>query len=189
MKRTKTTKFQYNLYKQSFDTLYPSLCVFANKYVDDIEIAKDLVQEVFIKIWNKNLYFENEFYIKSYLYTAVKNKSLDLLKSSEYKKKTKIDVETLKLISSTSYFEKQIFIEETSRLVNEAINTLPYKCKHIIKLSLKGLENKQISEELSVSLNTVKTQKRIAYQKLRPLLKGVYKMLFSLSLIALFILP
>lgn len=172
------TEFQYDLYKRSFDILYPSLCVFANKYVDNLETAKDLVQEVFIKIWKNHLNFENDKSIKSYLYIAVKNKSLDFLKSKEYKRNSKLNIETLKLISSNTYFEKQVLIEETSRIVSAAINTLPHKCKKIINLSLKGLENKQISEELAVSLNTVKTQKRIAYQKLRPLLKGVYNMLF-----------
>ncbi|MGC6431253.1 MAG: RNA polymerase sigma-70 factor [Jejuia sp.] len=178
MKSTNATKLSYDLYKKTFNSLYPSLCLFATKYIDSLELAKDLVQDVFIKIWDKDMSFDNEEFLKSYLYTAVKNKALDTLKSKEYKKKAVFDIEALKLISTNSYFEKQVLIEETSRLVHEAVNTLPYKCKRIISLSLKGLENKQISEELAISLNTVKTQKRIAYQKLRPLLKGVYKMLF-----------
>ena len=178
MKPTIKTKFQFDLYKKSFDVLYTSLCIFSTKYINDIDLAKDIVQDVFIKIWNKDLDFKNEEHIKSYLYRAVKNKSLDILKSKEYRSNSNLDIETLKLISSPTYFEKQILIEETHRIVDEAINTLPYKCKNIIKLSLEGLKNKQISEELAISLNTVKTQKRIAYQKLRPLLEGVYKMFF-----------
>jgi len=166
-------------YKKLFDTFYASLCLFANKYTGDIELSKDVVQEVFIKIWKDQIALGSKDNIKSFLYTAVKNKSLDYLKRKEYKSKTKLDLDSESILSSQTYFEKQVLIEETSRLVNEAINTLPYKCKRIIRLSLKGLGNKQISEELSISLNTVKAQKRIAYQKLRPLLKSAYLVIIS----------
>ncbi len=159
-------------YKKLFNTFYSSLCIFSSKFTNNLEVSKDIVQEVFITIWNKQIQLNSSNTSKNFLYTAVRNKSLDYLKSKEYQSKIRLETETLKTMASQSYFEKQVLIEETSRLVDQAINTLPYKCKRIIHLSLKGLENKQISEELSISLNTVKTQKRIAYQKLRPLLKG-----------------
>ncbi|NMH89305.1 RNA polymerase sigma-70 factor [Flavivirga sp. Y03] len=167
-------------YKKLFNSFYTSLCLFSNKYTNNLEHSKDIVQEVFIKIWKDQIQFSDNDNIKAYLYTAVRNKSIDFIKSKKNKSKTSLDSESIEIITSQTYFEKQVLIEETSRLVNQAINTLPYKCKRIIHLSLKGLENKQISEELSISLNTVKTQKRIAYQKLRPLLKGACSLLITL---------
>lgn len=167
-------------YKKLFDTFYPSLCVFSSKYTNNLESSKDIVQEVFIKVWNDKRLLSEEDNMKAFLYTAVRNKSLDFIKSKEFRSKTRLQTDSLDELESQTYFEKQVLIEETSRLVNEAISTLPYRCKRIINLSLKGLENKQISEELSISLNTVKTQKRIAYQKLRPLLKGAYLFIVSL---------
>lgn len=166
------------MYKKMFDSFYASLCVFSSKYTNNLELSKDIVQEVFIKIWNdQTLEIKEEFAVKAFLYKAVRNKSLDVIKSKEFRCKLRLETEDIKTLTSQTYFEKHVLIEETSRLVNQAINTLPYKCKRIIHLSLKGLENKQISEELSISLNTVKTQKRIAYQKLKPLLKGAYLIL------------
>ncbi len=179
MKLNEHKNTSHDFYKRLFDTFYAALCVFSSKYVNNIELAKDIVQEVFIKIWKDDITFENEDNAKAFLYLAVRNKSLDLLKSKEFKSNFKLDLESRHILMSESYFEKQVLIEETSRLVNEAVNTLPYKCKRIIHLSLKGLENKQISEELSISLNTVKTQKRLAYQKLRPLLKRAYLLLVN----------
>jgi len=161
-------------YKVLFDTFYTSLCLFSNKYLDDIDLSKDIVQEVFIKIWDQEIIFENEFTIKSCLYTSVRNKSLDYLRSKEYKVNRKLSIEDIKVLESDVYFEKEVLLEEYSRVVTRAIDTLPSKCKEIINLSLKGFKNEQISEELSISMNTVKTQKRIAYRKLRPLLKGYY---------------
>ncbi len=161
-------------YKVLFDTFYTSLCLFSNKYLNDIDLSKDVVQEVFIKIWDQEIVFENEFTVKSCLYTSVRNRSLDYLRSKEYKTKSNFNVEDIKVLETETYLEKEVLLEEYSRIVASAVGTLPYKCKEIIKLSLKGFKNEQISEELSISMNTVKTQKRIAYQKLRPLLKGYY---------------
>lgn len=180
MKLIEKNNTRLDTYKKLFDTFYPSLCLFSSKYTNSLESSKDIVQEVFIKVWDDKLLLGDDDNVKAFLYTAVRNKSLDFIKTKEFRSKSTLDTQALNELSSQSYFEKQVLIEETSRLVNEAINTLPYKCKRIINLSLKGLGNKQISEELSISLNTVKTQKRIAYQKLRPLLKGAY--LFFINL-------
>jgi RNA polymerase sigma-70 factor (ECF subfamily) len=158
-------------YKVLYDTYYTSLCLFANRYLRDLDLSKDVVQEVFVKIWCQQIILENENSFRSYLYTAVQNKSLDYLKSKEYKGGQKLTDCELEIVESDNYFEKELLLVEVERMVNQAVNTLPYKCKSIIQLSLKGLKNSQISEELQISINTVKTQKKIAYQKLRPVLK------------------
>ncbi|MGA9639239.1 RNA polymerase sigma-70 factor [Flavobacterium sp.] len=161
-------------YKVLFDTYYTSLCLFSNKYLKDIEASKDVVQEVFVKLWDQQIVIENDNAVKSYLYTCVKNKSLDYLKSKTFNSCQQLSDKELEVYESDSFFEKELFLEEVERMVDIAINKLPYKCKEIIKLSLKGFKNNQISEELSISINTVKTQKKIAYQKLRPVLKVMF---------------
>ncbi len=139
-----------------------------------MELSKDVVQEVFIKLLGQQKEFSKNDSVKAYLYTSVKNKCLDHLKSNEYQLKNKLTEDDIKILASESYFEKELLLEETSRIVDNALNTLPEKCKQIIKLSMNGYRNIQISEELSISINTVKTQKKIAYQKLRPLLEGAF---------------
>jgi len=174
LKLIKNNKFSSKDYKSLYNTFYTSLCLFTNKYLNDLDLSKDVVQEVFITIWNQKIVFKNDSAIKSYLYTAAKNRSLDYLKSKEYRVKRKLTDEDYKILESNTYFEKEMLVKEVTRMVDEAVNKLPYKCKEIIKLSLQGFKNEQISEQLSISINTVKTQKRIAYQKLRPMLKGSY---------------
>ncbi|MEM1337110.1 MAG: RNA polymerase sigma-70 factor [Bacteroidota bacterium] len=158
-------------YKAHFDTLYVPLCLFANKYVHNLNTAKDLVQEVFIKIWEDKIELKNENVIKSYLYTAVRNKSLDFLKSRHHKSSERYSKEEFESIQTETFFLREVVISETSTIIENAVNTLPKKCAQIIKLSLKEYSNKEIAQELSISVNTVKAQKRIAYQKLRPILK------------------
>lgn len=161
-------------YKVLFDTYYSPLCNFAYKYLSDYDACKDVVQEVFIKVWNKQINFYSETSQKSYLYTAVKNKALDVIKSKGYASRDPLSEAELSVLQSDSYFAREVVLEESSRLIQEAVNSLPFKCKQIINLSLNGYKNDEISKELSISINTVKAQKRIAYGKLRVLLKGAF---------------
>nr|WP_315152519.1 RNA polymerase sigma-70 factor [uncultured Flavobacterium sp.] len=164
-------------YKSIFDTMYSSLCLFSNKYVESLEISEDIVQEVFIKIWEDKVEFKNENTIKSYLYTAVKNRSLDYLKSKYVKSTQSLVEEDIADWETDPFFLREVVISETSLILEKAINTLPNKCAQIIKLSVKGMTNAEISEELGISLNTIKAQKKIAYNRLRPLLKDYFVLL------------
>jgi len=166
-----------------YDTFYISLCLFANKYLNDADLSKDAVQEVFIKIWENKTQFKNRNNVKSYLYTSVKNKALDYLKNTHLKTKSDQNIEELKHLESDSFFSREVVIEETFRMLEDAVNTLPKRCKSIIELSLLGYKNEQISETLLISVNTVKAQKRIAYTKLRPLLKNHHSLTVLYSLL------
>ena len=158
-------------YKNLFQKLYTSLCLFANKYVDDLEVSKDIVQEVFIKVWEDKIVFQSESSIKSYLYTAVKNRSLDYLKSKRYKSTDHMPIKEMEKLETEPFFLREVVILETSSIIEEAINTLPNRCAQIIRMSIKSFTNVEIAKELGVSINTIKTQKRIAYKRLKPLLK------------------
>tara|TARA_R110002049_G_scaffold33017_6_gene109020 strand:- start:5326 stop:5808 length:483 start_codon:yes stop_codon:yes gene_type:complete len=150
------------------------LCLFANKYVNDLEVSKDIVQDVFIKIWVDKIVFENKNSIKSYLYTSVKNKSLDYFKSKRYKTTDHFSTGEMEQLETQSFFLREVVVLETSSIIETAINTLPNRCAHIIRLSMKGLTNSDIAEELGISINTVKAQKKIAYKRLKPLLKNYF---------------
>ena len=132
-------------YKNLFDKLYVTLCLFSNKYLNNIEASKDVVQDVFIKIWEDKIEFKNENTIKSYLYTAVKNKSLDHLKSKRYKSTDHFSTIELEKLETEPFFLREVVILETSNIIENAINTLPNKCAKIIRLSIKGYTNAEIA--------------------------------------------
>ena len=68
-------------YKQLFESLYPKLCVFSYNYLNDLDISKDLVQEVFVKVWENKEGFQNEKHRTNFFYKAVKNECLNYLKT------------------------------------------------------------------------------------------------------------
>ena len=150
-------------FSKLFDEYYPALCAFANNYLKNHEIAEDLVQEVFVSLWSKKDILKDIFSIKSFLYTLVKNKCINELKHLKIKEKHIVESEK----EEDNFFTDHIIEEETHRLIYNAINELPPKCKEIVLLSLNGIKNHEIAEELDISVNTVKTQKKIAYNQLR----------------------
>lgn len=171
MKTTKTHQLSLKEYKNIFDDLYKSLCLFTNNYVNDIDISKDLVQDVFIKIWEEKIEFKNKNAIKSFLYTSVKNKSLDYLKSKRYKSTETISSVKLEQLETNSFFMREFVLSETAAIIEKSIDTLPNRCAQIIRLSINNFSNPEIAQYLNISINTVKAQKKIAYKRLKPLLK------------------
>ncbi len=168
---TETYQLRLKEYKTLFNELYKSLCLFSNKYVDDLEVSKDIVQDVFIKVWEDKIEFQSENKIKSYLYTSVKNKSLDYLKSKRYKTTDYLSITQIEQLETDSFFLREVVISETRYIIENAISTLPKKCSQIMRMSIRNFTNLEIAKELDISINTVKAQKRIAYKRMKPLLK------------------
>lgn len=165
-------------YKSLFDTLYSPLCLFANKYLGDMDTSKDIVQEVFIKIWQRNPQFKSKNAIKGYFYNAVKNRCLDYLKSQYVMKFSNTIPEHIEEVDTEDYFYSQITIIEVYNQLHTAVEKLPEKMGKVIQLSLKNYSTKDIAEELSVTASTVRTQKVAAIQKLKKTL-GNLSLLFT----------
>ena len=164
-------------YKDLFDTLYPSLCLFANRYLNNLDTSKDMVQEVFIKTWVQKITYPSYNAIKSFLYTSVKNRCLDHLRSKHFRVMVNSSVVDFEQMQTKDFFLSEVVTVETYVNLEKVIKTLPDKCEQVIRLSLHKYSNKEIAEEMSVTINTVKSQKRIAYQKLRNALNSLNSLL------------
>jgi RNA polymerase sigma-70 factor (ECF subfamily) len=153
-------------FKQFFESFYPSVCIFAGKYVKDIALAEDLAQEAFIELWKIKENFTDIKAIKGFIYTVTKNKCLNDIKLSNNR-------ENLLQIANTSdeYFYELILEEETYSIVHQAVNRLAPQSRKIVWLSMEGNKNQEIADLLNISINTVKTLKKNAYKELRNQLK------------------
>lgn len=152
-------------FKKLFDSYFPSLCVFANKFVKDEDLSKDIVQEVFVRIWNKVDEFESEKSMKVYFYLSTKNACFDYLKK-EKKRNISHNIDELSELEDKPVVN-EILREETYRMLEAAIGQLPDKAQRVMRLNLNGLSNAEIAEELDLSVNTIKTHKTIAFRKVR----------------------
>jgi RNA polymerase sigma-70 factor (ECF subfamily) len=154
-------------FEKIFERLYDRLCFFANKYVKDVNHSEDIVQDVFIKVWEKKLYFENQNKTDGFFYTAVRNKCLDFLRTKYTKDFKAYPTDELEILQTDVYFMSEVVQTETSALIEKAINSLPDQIAKVMRLSLEGCTNKEIAIKMNISVNTVKSYKKNAYIKFR----------------------
>ena len=171
-------------FRSIFDKYFPSLCVFANRFVNDEDLSKDMVQEVFLKVWNSATEFESEKSLKVYLYLATKNTCFDYLKKEKRKKQTG-DFDTERINDDTHLEDDSVMLEiireETYRQLEDAIGLLPEQARKVVLLNLRSFSNQEIADELNVSINTVKTHKLNAFKKLRELLGNQFVVLLLIE--------
>ena len=152
-------------FKALFDHYFNALAAFGYKYVPDHPIVEDMVQEAFIACWEKRVDFNHINALKSFLYTSVRNKCLNHLKHQSVQKKHENAL--VYELESDHRFAGHVIEEETFNLLHAEIRDLPKSAQEIMMLALNGLKNQEIADELAISVNTVKTQKKIAYSKLK----------------------
>ena len=154
-----------------FHYYYSGLCAFAEKITGSQQTAEDIVQDLFVTLWIKNDQISISSSLKSYLFTSVKNRSLDFLKHEKTKAKR------LNILSKSEELPENLsamwFAEsELIRIVEKCLEKLPPRCKEIFVLSrIEGLKNQEIADKLGISKRTVELQISNALKSLRCNLK------------------
>lgn len=155
-------------YDALFHRFYGRLCVFALKFVHDHDSAEEIVGEAMVVMWERREKFEHMLGLKSYLYTTVRNASLDFIKRSG--RTTPLDnLNHDTLLGATDDF---IVEEEVHATLYQALQSLPEKSRRVFELScIEELKYSEIADDMGISLNTVKSQRARAIQLLRDILK------------------
>ena len=165
-------------FKFIFDLLCSNLVYFSYNIVKDQSTAENIVQDVFLHIWEKRKSLNEDQNLKTYLYTIVKNRSLKYIRHQNVVHKNEPE---LKLIYSDKIeIDKKIESEELSRQYEKAINKLPEKCREIFLLSRNyNLKYKEIAELLGISVKTVETQISRALKTLRDYLSHLITIILT----------
>lgn len=161
-----------------FRKYYVRLCGFANKFLNNPEEAREIVQEVFMKIWEGREDIDPEDSLTSYIFKIAQNLSLNQLRKKKVESRY---IEIYKLVyidhSEFSSYES-LLVRELDNSIATAVNTIPPKCKRIFELSRnKGLKYSEIAEELNISVKTVEAQMSKALSILRFELKDYLEIL------------
>ena len=166
------------VYQQIFDTFYHSLCLFTHRFIDDLSVCEDCVQEAFISLWDNREEMASAAHVKSFLYQVSRNNALNHLKHERVK--SEYMAKGVQELESQVCFINYVIEEEAERILAETEQELAPKCREIFKLAMQGKDNEEIARLLGVSENTVKTQKKIAYKKLKQKIAEVTKLLLLL---------
>ncbi|PKQ64886.1 hypothetical protein BZG02_03270 [Labilibaculum filiforme] len=158
------TKTNIN-FEKTFKEFYSPLCNFAYSFVPDKDLCEDLVQDIFLKIWDKSPTITIS--ISSYLYRAVKNSCLDHLKQ-RYKQSILPIEEIEDPIYSPYELSHENNLEALQIKIEAAVNALPPKCKEVFLLRRNfQLSYNEISTELNISKKTIENHMNTAIKKLR----------------------
>lgn len=150
------------LYRRHHDYLVS----FASLNVGKKEIAEDIVQDVFIRLWQNKGNIEQVDSLRPYLLRAVHNNSLNILRNNtkclgfrnEY-------VEKIETAAATTYnpdkndIIRSLYAKEAHKKIEEAINMLPERCRLIFRMCfIDGRSHKEVSARLGISVRTVENQ-------------------------------
>lgn len=182
-------KGDLDAFKYFFDTYYDDLCNFVNIYLHNESVSEDIVQNIFIFLWENKYTLPSNCSIRSYLYTASKNKSLNYLRN--LRNKNRIIGTLLSQPDFTYDYPADRFLEfeELKKIICDAVERLPAQCKKIFQMSRDDdLTNREIAEKLGITVKTVENQITIAIKKIKGSIKPYYDKIFILMLINIFYL-
>lgn len=169
----------YQEFEKLFREHYQRLCFYANIVTKDMEVAEDIVQDVFVKCWAAVQGGELEIQQEHYLYRSVKNAALNYIKAQKVRKDY---AEAQEAGHHDGTLEEDALVaSETRERIMNAIDQLPPQCRKVFMLCvLDDKSYKEAAEHLGISVNTVKSQMTKAFSNLRGQLKDLVFLVFFL---------
>ena len=162
----------YTSYNKLFVRYYSRLCCYVYRLLGEKEDAEDVVQDLFFTLWNNRKKIAIGENVSGYLYKMARNLALNHI-STQTNYKTVLENREEQL----SYYEENpLETEEFRMALYDCINLLPGRCKEVLLLHrVKGLKQKEIADQLSISVKTIKNQIWASLQRLKKCLevKGI----------------
>lgn len=156
-----------------FKSNYNQIVGFCNHFISDLDKSKSLAQDVFLNLWLNREKIETANGIRAFLYTFARSSCLNYIRHLKVIKKYNDDHLCAKNIEINfevleSFDFNSVEFSELEKLIHEAINSLPEKCREVFVLSrFDGKRNKEISQELCISIKAVEANMTRALKLLR----------------------
>jgi RNA polymerase sigma-70 factor (ECF subfamily) len=166
-------------FKQLYELFYHRLHLYALSYINDSEVAADIVQELFLHLWRNSGKMEITTSISSYLFRAIHNRSIQHLRKQKVSGKFK-EIQALKLKEAEilyhhehDFMHDSIRIDELNETIQKIYQDLPEKTRRIFTMSREqNMTNIKISRTLSIDVKTVEYHIRQALKAFRSKLSG-----------------
>ena len=163
-----------NAFESVFKFWYEPLVHFADEYIFDLESARNIVQNIFMRLWEKHTLVDPDSNLKSYLYMATRNACLSHMRhlrvETAYFEKSLRNVDNLQL--NYDALEElnidQIDFSQLEKLIRETIDSLPERCREVFIMSrYQEMKNKEIALKLDITVKAVEANITRALAKLR----------------------
>lgn len=157
-----------------FQTYYPSLCRFAQNYVGSFEAAREVVQEVFLRIWQRRTEWHVRAALKAYLYRAVRNQALNYAKKMRRRRAIEAEIDTEEAVDRRTA-EDALRFEELAAVVERTIERLPERQRMAFVLHRRhGLSYEEIAQVMQISPRTVEVHVGKALKYLREAIPSAF---------------
>mgnify|MGYP002561622707 CR=1 FL=1 len=163
-------------FEELFKRNYQSLCNYCQGIVTEHDKAEDIVQDVFVYLWNNRSSIDIKVSLKHYLYSSVRHGALKVLKRQLMEQRhSPLLTEFIENLQHSEYSEEEVVEIEQMK---KALASLPQQCRNVFLMSCVDEKTyKQIAEELNISVNTVKTHITKAYRIIRGNFQNVNQIL------------
>lgn len=152
-------------FEHLFRCNYAGLLAYAFTLVNDDQEAKDLVQNAFLRLWEKRFQLHDSA-LRQYLFTMVHNEFIDLCRRKKVRNNLLAQIKANALRQLVDYPDNQE--QEKMDRLREQIANLPPRCRQILIMNKRdGMKYREIAEELGISIKSVESQMRIAFQRIR----------------------
>lgn len=150
---------------------YKALVAFAIQAVETQESAEEIVQDIFVKTWQKHNTFKSTATLKAYMYNGVRNECISHLRrqqtAQERIRQFEKDYHQLQMGTEESMAGSLPHREEAIRQLLLAIDSLPPKLRELFLLAIRGKSSEDIAQEMGITLQTVKKQRQRGLERLR----------------------
>lgn len=156
---------------QVFNAYYERLCNYANTFLNNMDEAEEMVQGTFLTLWEKREVIEIHTSVKSYLYQAVHNNSLNRIKHEKVRR-THAGRMLVTQHDAAGPGDEKLIADELETKINEAVRSLPDQCRRVFQLSrFENLSYHEIAEQLDISVKTIENHMGKALRTMRLQLK------------------
>ena len=166
-------------FSRVYSIYFPKLVRFAREFVLSTEDAENIFQDIFIYLWEHQEILGSLSNLNAFLFVLVKNRCIDFIRQKKLVERKREEFEMvmdkelqLKMYALQQFDENALSADDIEVILNNAINSLPEKCREVFILSrMEGLKYREIAERLNISTKTVENQIITALKKLRVELK------------------
>lgn len=168
-------------FKSLFERYYAALCLFAKRYIEELTVREDIVQEVFVGLWERRQGLDVNVSAENYLLTCVKNRCLNHLRHQEVRQAYEEQVANCPLYELDQSDEQLYDLQELERLLADALERLPMEYRVAFEMNrLEGHSLEEVAARLGVSVRTIERYRDKALAILQKELKDYLPLLLLL---------